>query len=247
MHDFIFIIQARTNSTRMPGKMLKNFYQGKTIPEIIVARLTNNFPNIPIIVATTDSVNDDSLVKMLKNKCTIVRGCEDDVLQRFIDVQKHIKSKAVIRVCADNPFIDVSFIKELISNWDSTLDYLSHRVVNKPVIKTGMGMFCELTTFETLKKVSSLTSNPYYLEHVTNYIYEHPDVFKLNWIEVEKVFERPDIRLTVDTLVDFNLTKDIYENLCKFDVKWGSRDVISYIDNGDFLELMNNENQKNGK
>ena len=99
------IIQARTGSERLPGKVVKPFYHDKTILEIIIGRFSQL--NYPIIVATTPHAADDMIVEIAQ-KCNAetFRGAEQDVLQRFIDCANEYQLSIVLRVCADNPFPD---------------------------------------------------------------------------------------------------------------------------------------------
>ena len=77
------IIQARMGSTRLPGKILKQFYGNKTLLETILENL-HNIKQAKIIVATSENTNDDALEKFLKEKNEIVyRGSEKDVLERL--------------------------------------------------------------------------------------------------------------------------------------------------------------------
>ena len=100
------IIQARMGSTRLPGKILKQFYGNKTLLETILDNL-HKIKQAKIIVATSVSTNDDKLEEFLKDKNEIVyRGSEKDVLERFIKAAEENEVDGIIRICSDNPFLD---------------------------------------------------------------------------------------------------------------------------------------------
>jgi spore coat polysaccharide biosynthesis protein SpsF len=104
------IIQARTGSTRLANKMLKPFYQNQTILQIIIENLKRDI-DLPIILATTNNPNDDCLEQVAEeNGIFCFRGSEENVLQRFIDAAHQYQVDVIIRVCADNPFLNPAYI-----------------------------------------------------------------------------------------------------------------------------------------
>ena len=115
------IIQARLTSTRLPKKVLLPFYGSMTILDILIDKLQSVCPNI--VIATSSKSENDELVKFAldKNVCCY-RGSEDDVLQRFIDSAKYSNITHIIRICSDNPFLDVDSLKTLISNEEDNSD-----------------------------------------------------------------------------------------------------------------------------
>ena len=173
------VIQARTGSTRLPNKMLLPFYASKGILELLLEKLRNSFNNLPIIVATTTNNRDDVIVELcLKNKIKYFRGSENNVLQRFIDVANKFSLTKIIRVCADNPFLSMEALSVLISKFpNSDLDYMSFQTSNRvPVIRTQYGFWTEAVTLIALKRIKKQTNSLNFLEHVTNYIYDHHKV-----------------------------------------------------------------------
>lgn len=247
--DFVIIIQARTGSTRLPKKMVMDFLHDQTIPEVIVARLKLAFPEIITVLATTSSQLDNDLAAKMEGKVDLVyRGDEEDVLERFLDVKEIVQAKAVIRVCADNPFLDMSLLQELIQDWEDGMDYLAHRIEDKPSMKTAFGFFAEITTYEALEKVKSMTQESLYHEHVTNFVYENPNDFNVNWLPVEKsISDNQDIRLTVDTENDFENAKKVFEYIQENRLPVSYQEVIEYVKKNNFTETMKKENKANEK
>ena len=140
--DIAFIVQARSGSTRLPNKMNMPFYESQSILDILLNRLKTNFSNIPVVLATTVNIKDDSIVETgLRNKVEIYRGSEDNVLSRFIEASKLFAVKNVIRICADNPFISVKYLNELVEFYESKkVDYVSFiSEAGLPAMKTHYG------------------------------------------------------------------------------------------------------------
>lgn len=208
------LVQARAGSTRLPAKMLKPFYEGATIPQIIIEKLKRVFPASNIVLCTTHSPADDALEHVAK-ACGVrfFRGHEDDVLQRFIDAADAFEFEEVVRVCADNPFLSQEYLHTLADEFESrSCDYLSFAFHDgTPIMKGHVGLFAEAMKTDFLRRIREKTTLPFYREHVTNYVYEHRSEFDAQFLPVpEPFFDRKDIRLTIDTASDFAYTKEIY-------------------------------------
>ena len=199
------IIQARLGSTRLPGKILKPFHGDKCILDILLVKL-HQASDAKVIVATSTSKNNDALVEHLKqNEELYYRGSENDVLDRFIKAAKKYHVDGIIRICSDNPFIDPDGIKALIEKArHSEAQYIGFRINGLPSIKTHFGFWGEFVTLDALKKVADSTDDLPAHEHVTIHIYSHPEEYQCEWIDCPDFIQgRDDIRLTVDTLEDF--------------------------------------------
>ena len=108
------LIFARSNSKRLPGKVLKEIYSGKNLLEIIILRL-KKFLRIKIIVCTSKSKADNKIVKICKkNKIKYFRGELSNVFKRTKDCLKKYKLKSFIRINADRPFVDFDEIQKLL-------------------------------------------------------------------------------------------------------------------------------------
>jgi spore coat polysaccharide biosynthesis protein SpsF len=221
------VIQARKGATRLPNKMVLPFYQDKGVLELLIKKIKKQYPNTIIVLATTDNKADDELEQIaLENEIQCYRGDENNVLSRFIEVGEQYHLKNIIRVCADNPFLDVLHIQELTSKIEEgKYDYVSYKN-NKgtPVIKTHLGLFTEAASLNALKSIAKNTDKKLYLEHVTNYLYTHDYEIKL--LDLPEYFNNTDsIRLTLDTLEDFQLEKALYSKLKDASTK----ELIEYI------------------
>ena len=208
------IVQARLGSTRLPNKMILPFYEEKGVLEIILNKIIIELPNIPLVVATTTNPKDDEIVNICRVKDIYFhRGSEKNVLKRFIETAKEYNFSKVIRVCADNPFIDIKLLKCLIDDFkNKNIDYLSFKTkAGTPTILTHYGFWTEGVSLNALERVIRLTKDRVYLEHVTNYIHSNPDIFNIELKSIDPKIEKVlDLRLTIDTEEDFHLLKEIY-------------------------------------
>ena len=244
------IIQARLGSTRLPGKILKKFYKGRTLLETIICNLQMAGES-KIIVATSINPNNDRLELFLKERgITVYRGSEDNVLYRFIGAAEANGVDGIVRICSDNPFLDWHGVAALIEKAKtSNADYIGYRINNTPSIKTHFGFWGEFVTLNALKRVASTTDEKPAHEHVTIHIYTHPEEYKCEWIECPDFLQgRNDIRLTVDNPEDFENAQMAFASLYEANPNFGLNEVVGYIDSHkDLQESMKKMIENNQK
>jgi len=212
------IVQARLQSSRLPKKIILPFYKEKGIVELLLENLRMNFNQYPLIIATTTNPIDNKLVEIGKKLGIIVfRGDENNVLERFIMAAEKSGIQKIIRVCADNPLLNMNDLKYLIDDFENEeVDYIGFETSNNvPTIKTHYGLWAEGVTLNALKKISNLTKDGQFLEHVTNYIYTNRLLFKQKYLPIPETIEQKKLRLTVDTVMDFEVCKAIYNAICE--------------------------------
>lgn len=226
------------------------FYDDKGILEILLSRLISSLPKHEhdIIVATTVSKGDDK-IEELCNRLDVhcFRGSEEDVLSRFIEAAKSYNADKVIRICADNVFLDMTQLEYLINNFScQDADYMSF-ITNDgtPSIKTHYGFWTEAVTLKALERIQSMTSEKLYHEHVTNFIYENPDEFSLSFTPISNTDKRIDdlnnIRLTIDTETDFNISQQIFKYLSENSIPVTTSNIIDYLEDNKEIYLIMEE------
>ncbi|WP_196889201.1 cytidylyltransferase domain-containing protein [Aureivirga sp. CE67] len=226
------VLQARLGSTRLPKKMVLPFYNQKSVLEILLKKIKSRFNDIPIIVATTSNPLDEAIFKLCENlEIECYRGSEDNVLQRFIDVGNKYNLDKLIRVCADNPFLNINDLSNLINEFNELdVDYYSYSLKDgTPVIRTHYGFWAEGVKLSALKEIKNQTEESFYKEHVTNFIYERSNFFDVKLKQIDpKIEEYSNIRLTLDTHEDFNLLKEIYSKF-NFDKDYSILNLLDWI------------------
>lgn len=210
------VIQARMGSSRLPGKVLMPFYGKETILELIVQGFQKW--SYPIVIATTTAPKDVAIAQLAdKLGVFCVRGSDMNAVDRFLGAVREHNLDFLVRVCADNPFLSQDLFAGMIKKGEAlnfTFDYLSYRYDTKPVILTHFGFFVELVNCRALEKIAEETDDLFYLEHITNYLYYHPEKFRIQFMDLPKdFFIDPDIRLTVDTPSDFELSAKLYKEI----------------------------------
>lgn len=248
-----FIVQARVGSSRLPNKILLPFYNGKSIFEMLLEKLKSFSDEVECVVATSADEKNDAIELICKeNNVKCFRGSENDVLQRFIDAANYVGSDKIIRVCSDNPFLDVESIKLMIREIQlhgDEFDYISFNVNGTPSIKTHFGFWTEYVSLSTLDKVKEMTDLTLYHEHVTNFIYANPDIFKIKWLDVPSVLlNREHIRLTIDTATDFETAQSVYAELMERESCLTIEKIVEHLDaHGEYYLSMQDEIKRNSK
>lgn len=209
----ILITQARTGSTRLPGKVLKEI-GGKSLLQIHLDRLKNCKNISEIIVATTVNEEDNVLFdKAIEWGYTASRGSESDVLDRFYQSLKYENPDWIVRVTSDCPLIDPELVDDVIRfAQDNNVDYCSNGFVeNFPD-----GQDVEVFKFSALEKAWQNATLLSEREHVTPYIRNNSD-YKggslFTSINYPCVSNFSNIRMTVDESRDFELVEILIHKL----------------------------------
>ena len=208
----ISTIEARMNSSRLPGKVL---LKAGGIP--LLLHLTNRLKKVKIIddliIATTKKIEDDVIVDFARsNNIKFFRGSENDVMSRVIGAAESLNADVVVEVTGDCPIIDTSIVEQIIKTYlNNNVDYVSN--VHKRSYPDGMDV--QVYSLKTLKKSSSMTKKKLHREHVTLHIRENTKLFsRINCISPEYLYW-PDLGLTLDEYSDYILLKKIIENFIK--------------------------------
>lgn len=220
------VIQARLASTRLPGKVLRPFQDGRSILDILLHSLSQT--KLPLVLATSTATADDPLAEYCKeHNIPCFRGSEQDVLDRFLQAADRMGFTHAVRVCADNPFFVADLIMPMITALEKvpSADYISFQNAEGiPAIRTHWGLLGELVKVSALRRATEMTQDAFYREHVTNYLYGHPEIFELTWLEAPaEIFARHDLRFTVDNQADFELAEELLDLL---PTDWTLEDLI---------------------
>lgn len=202
------VIQARIGSTRLPGKVLKPLAGVSMLRRIIDRAATATRPDRLIVAAPYDSSNDPVAEEADSSGAEVVRGSEDDVLGRYVQAIERFGLDAVVRLTADNPFVEGEVIDDMVDRFlASELDYL-HNVRDSGF---PLGTTVEIADAGALLEAFAQSDRKSDHEHVTPYLYRSNRGFRTSSFERGEPVE--DVRLTVDTSEDYQLAFWIYEKL----------------------------------
>jgi spore coat polysaccharide biosynthesis protein SpsF len=234
------IVQARTSSTRLPKKVLKELPYGSriTVLQQVIRRLKRSKRIEEIIVATTTNVEDKAIVKIAQSEnVKWFRGSKEDVLSRYYLAAKKNKLDTILRITSDCPCIDPEIIDVIIGKHLRTKsDYTTNTL--KRTFPHGIDI--EVINFTTLEKAFLEAKQDYEREHVSPYIYKtRPDLFQINSVKAPKRLQALDIRVTLDTEEDYVLLCAIFDYLYPRNKFFSTENIIDLFKKKPWLKLIN--------
>ncbi|MCK8141472.1 glycosyltransferase family protein [Flavobacterium sp. I-SCBP12n] len=209
----LLITQARTGSTRLPGKILLKV-QGNELLKIHLDRLSLCKNVDKILVATTTNIEDSILISLCENwGFATARGSESDVLDRFYQAAKEFKPQWIIRVTSDCPLLDPKMVDAVIACAQlNDVDYCSNGLIENFPDGQDVEVF-KFSALELAWKEAKLKSER---EHVTPFIrvnsnFNGGNLF--NSINFPCAYDFSEIRMTVDEPKDFDLINKLITDL----------------------------------
>jgi spore coat polysaccharide biosynthesis protein SpsF len=198
----VAVVQARMGSARFPNKMLASL-GGIPLLEWVLRRVTRTRCLDDVVLATSNNLRDDALVQVAR-KCGVgtFRGDEVDVLQRFVGAARAAEADVVVRVCGDNPFIDPGEIDRLIEFFlEHPCDYaFNHQ--NRLGSNYADGFGAEILGTALLEQIARTAQAPEQREHVTQYLWDHPDAYQIEGVPAPPNLAYPRLRFDVDSAQD---------------------------------------------
>ena len=214
-------------STRLPGKVILPIMARPTL-DLLIERLRRSKCLDGVVVATTTNATDDvleSLAERMGVEC--FRGSEEDVLGRVLGAAHATGTELIVEITGDCPLVDPAIIDELVGIFRAGR---YHYVSNTLRRTYPRGLDAQVFSTGTLAEVASLTDDPADHEHVSLYIYEHPERFSLFNLDSGLPEKYWDTRLTVDTPEDFELVRRIYEALYPENPGFATKEVLAFLD-----------------
>lgn len=223
--NFVAIIQARLGSTRLPKKVFADL-AGKPLIWHVINRLKYSDRINNIVLATTNSSKDDELANWaIKENVNLFRGSENNVLERFYFAAKHYSADIIVRITADDPFKDPAIIDKVIDKLlEDNLDFAYNN--NPPTFPEGLDT--EVFTYNAIEKAYFHSNDDYEKEHVTQYFYRNSELFKQS--NFENVNNISNLRWTIDTELDYEMTKQVYNFLYKNGSIFQTNDILKLLD-----------------
>lgn len=197
------ILQARIDSSRLPGKALA-MIGGRTILEHCLRRLMCAGV-APVVLATTNRPEDDALDSLARDLgAGVFRGDVHDVLSRYVSAAQAFGFDIVIRATGDNPCVDIMAPGRL-------LDVLRVQAADY-ACEDGLpyGAAVEAVTRTALVRAAHEAYHAEDREHVTLYVRRNTGIFRVVIAPAPAPFRRPDVRVTVDTAADLEHVRELY-------------------------------------
>jgi len=206
--EVVAVIQARTSSSRLPGKVLAPL-GGRSVLGHVIAR-ADEFAQ-QVVVCTSAGPEDDAVEEACAELDTIcVRGPLDDVFGRFRLALADPRVRPTpwfARVTADCPLLSSTLARHLLAHTAPDLDLVAVR--NEDVTR---GLPVELVRRATFEAIDPAGLDGPQREHVTLGLYEDPGRYRVRYVEVPEAQHHPELRLTLDYPEDYELLRRLFDD-----------------------------------
>ncbi len=202
---------------------------GRPVLAHVVGRLQAT-PGVDGVCVATTAAPEDDLIRGWAADAGVpcFSGSTEDVLGRFLGAAHRVGARTVIRVTGDCPLIDAHVVAETLSAYRAELpDYASNRLHGYTYPD---GYDVEVMSTEVLEEAARSTPDAFDREHVTPFVYRHPERFRLLGVEAEGRLRRPDLHLSVDHKEDLALVRAVVEALEPTNPLFGVADVLDFLE-----------------
>ena len=231
------LLQARTSSSRLPGKVLKPIL-GEPMLVRQLERVSRAQSLDHLIVATSSDPSDDAIEALCRSaNVACFRGSLDDVLDRFYQAAlafRPFRPGHIVRLTGDCPLADPDLIDRVVS-FHLAGDYDDSG--NAVVATFPDGLDVEIVRFSILEQAWQEAVRPFDREHVTMFIHAHPERFRIG--SYENPINLSHLRWTVDEAEDFALVTAIYEALYPKNPAFTTADILDLLARRPELSNMN--------
>ena len=205
------VTQARTGSTRLPGKVLIEA-AGHTMLDHHLDRLVA--AGLDVYVATTDNASDDRVADLAQQRgITVFRGSEEDVLSRFAGCARAHDLDVVVRVTSDCPLIDGDIVADGVTRFLQLREEHGDDVYLSNTLERTYprGFDFEVVAAAALQRADREATAGRDREHVTPWLYAGPHRLA-HIVQVRRAVDRSSYRVTLDTVEDLDLIRRLFED-----------------------------------
>lgn len=220
----VAVIQARATSTRLPGKVCLPL-GGRALLDQVIVRVARTPGVDQVCVAVPEGQAQQPVVELATgHDVRIVRGPEDDVLERTAIAAEACGATRVLRVTSDCPLYDPAVGAAVLH---------LQRELGVPFASTALasgypiGLDAEVIGADALASARREATDPYEREHVTPWLWRRPERFRAAYLD--RLPDRRAWRLAVDTAEDLRVVSALYDALGERGV-FGFADVEAWIE-----------------
>lgn len=229
------ILQARMSSSRLPGKVLAPLL-GEPMILRQIERIRQAWRLDGLVMATSTEPSDDVLAAVCEAQgVDCARGSLDDVLDRYYRVARRMEPEHVVRLTADCPLLDPDVMNDVIAfHLAGEFDYTSN-ALHELTFPNGLDV--EVMRADCLERAWREARLPSEREHVTPYLYNHPELFRLGSYRGER--DLSHMRWTVDEPEDLEFVRRVYGALYPAMPRFRMRDVAALVEREPALSSIN--------
>ncbi|MCS7002315.1 MAG: glycosyltransferase family protein, partial [Dehalococcoidia bacterium] len=224
VRPIVAVIQARLDSSRLPGKVLADI-GGQPMLWRVVSRVQRATLLDRVIVATSQDPSDDPIAAFCAQRgVPCVRGSKTDVLDRYVQAARWAGAETIVRVTADCPLVDPAVIDRVVAEYlASGAEYVSN--VLSHTYPDGLDL--EVFAMDALLRSAAVATLPAEREHVTLHL-RTSGLFTTRGVEQHQYPQARHHRWTVDEPQDLELIRAIYRRFGER--PFGMNDVLALLE-----------------
>lgn len=202
----ILVIQARSESKRLPRKVLAEI-EGRAVLEWLIDRVRDARSIAGLVVATSTRPADDAIAELAAQRgVPVFRGSSEDVLGRFAILAAETGADPIVRVSGDSPLLDAATVDTVVDAHAASGDAIT---VNHLRGDWPFGLAVEVIPAAILRRLDSEVEDARGREHVTIHAYEHPASYRVQHVPAPAELAAPQLRLCVDTAEDLERVRGL--------------------------------------
>jgi spore coat polysaccharide biosynthesis protein SpsF len=222
----IAVVQSRMGSHRFPGKAMAKL-GGVPLIELVLRRVRRSKRLTEVALGTSERSEDEVLCELARSlQLSVVKGPEQDVLARFGLAAKLLGADVVVRICGDSPLVAPEEIDRVVEHHLRTgADYSFNHI---PAMGNGYpdGLGAEVVERAVLDRLDRICIEPAHREHVTAYIWDHPEEFHIEVVSAPPSIVGQDIKLDVDEPRDLTHLEQMVSSVQSDLEKWSAEAIV---------------------
>jgi spore coat polysaccharide biosynthesis protein SpsF len=210
-------------ASNLPGLKANRGFQGKTLLEWVVRRVTDCQWLDGVIVVAPAAEDGASVASLVPPDVPLYRSQRSDALGQMADALTSYPSHSIVRVGIEQPFVDPELIDRLVTRarQHPGCDYIGYCSRNgKPAIRSALGMFGEYFQVRALLIADREAHLPEDRDSVTRYLYSRPEKFLVRMIPVPVELDRDDLRLRIESADDWEHVQQIVDAIGDEHLDW---------------------------
>jgi spore coat polysaccharide biosynthesis protein SpsF len=232
--NIVVVIQARTGSSRLPGKVLLPL-AGKPLLARMIERVRAASTPFETVVATTTDASDDVVEGLCRDvdvRC--FRGHPTDLLDRHVQAARG--ADAVVKIPSDCPLVDPAAIDRVLSAFDASYDYFG----NLHPATWPDGNDVEIMPMSALETAWREADKPHEREHTTPFLWDHPERFRIGNVTWESGLDLSmSHRFTIDYREDYELIRAVYDALHSEARVFSLAEILDFLDRNPAVFALN--------
>ena len=231
------IVQARYNSTRLPGKVLLKLAEKTVLAHVLERCQAIQNADVVVCAVAEGDIHDTVAEEALRMGCEVVRGNTHDVLDRYLQAARAVNADIIMRVTSDCPLIDPSVCARVL---EPLLANEADFAANNMPATWPHGLDCEAFTRTLLERTALEAHTKFDREHVSPMMRIMPNINRVNVACSESA--HPDQRWTLDTPQDYEFLQKVFPYLPSGKAGWTHAATKSILDaHPELLALNNNQ------